>query len=402
MEQLKINLFRAYYDARKNKRNTVNQLRFEIEYEKYIWELYEEIVTQTYKVGRSIAFIVNKPVKREIFAADFRDRVIHHLLYNYIAPIVEGHLIPDAYSCRVGKGTSYGIKQASHYLKEVTNGYTENAYVMKLDIQGYFMSINRDILFQKISAMVTKESFEQLIKDNTGGATEEDISYEILLYLVKEVVYNNPVENCIVKSSSKEWEGLPASKSLFRASPNCGLPIGNLTSQLFSNIYLAEFDKYVQQGLDIAYYGRYVDDFFLMNQCKTTLLKAQSKCKKFLECLHLDLHPKKIYLQPCSKGVAFLGVYIKPHRIYIGRRTKTAFRTFLFMNKTTADLSREKLLQEKWRSSINSYLGILKHYNTYSLREKSLLPIIKDINFGFMNGDYTKFSLHKTVPNVAI
>lgn len=394
MEQLKYNLFRAYYDARKNKRNTINQLRFEIEYEKHLWELYEEIFTQTYEVGRSIAFIVNKPVKREIFAADFRDRVIHHLLYNYIAPIVEPYLISDAYSCRVGRGTSFGIKKANEYMQKATQSYTQNAYVMKLDIQGYFMSINKDILFDKVIAIVTPQAYANFIKVSNGGDTKEDMPYELLLYLLKKVIYNDPVKNCLIKSPSAEWDNLPASKSLFEANHNCGLPIGNLTSQLFSNIYLADFDKYLTEDLGMAYYGRYVDDFFMMHQCKTTLLLAKNKCAKYLRRrLQLVLHPKKIYLQTCANGFPFLGVYIKPNRIYIGKRTKASFKKCVYAG-ADKEISNNQQLQMQWRDSINSYLGLMKHYNTYALRHKTFLPIVNEIQFGVFNHNFTKLNLN--------
>ena len=142
MNQLKINLFEAYYSARKNKRNTINQLRFEINYEQELFKLYDEIKNKTYKVGKSIAFIINKPVQREIFAASFRDRVVHHLIFNYMNPILEPQFIQNSYSCRKGKGTLYGIKQASGYLKEVSDNYTKDAYI--LTHEGYPTIYYRD------------------------------------------------------------------------------------------------------------------------------------------------------------------------------------------------------------------------------------------------------------------
>jgi hypothetical protein len=130
---MKIDLFQAYYDARRNKRNTVNQLRFEIDYEHHLLELYEELVNRTYVVSKSITFIVNKPVKREIFAADFRDRVLHHLVYNYINPLIESQLIDDCYSCRKEKGTHYGIQRVTQFLKDCSCNYTRDCYILKLE-----------------------------------------------------------------------------------------------------------------------------------------------------------------------------------------------------------------------------------------------------------------------------
>ena len=112
-KQLLEDLFWAYYDARKNKRNTMNQLKFEMNYERNLLELRENLVNRTYKIRSSICFIVFKPVQREVFAADFRDRVIHHLIFNYINPVFEDIFIEDSYSCRKGKGTMYGVQRAA-------------------------------------------------------------------------------------------------------------------------------------------------------------------------------------------------------------------------------------------------------------------------------------------------
>jgi hypothetical protein len=137
MEQLKIDLFQAYFDARKNKRNTVNQLRFEIDFEHQLLELYQQLVDRTYTITESITFIVNNPVKREIFAADFRDRIIHHLIYNYINPIIDLQLIPSCYSCRTGKGTLYGIHQMYGFMAACSQNYTRDCYVLKFVERSY-------------------------------------------------------------------------------------------------------------------------------------------------------------------------------------------------------------------------------------------------------------------------
>jgi len=122
-QQLLIDLFRAYFDARKNKRSTINALAFEVDYETKLLQLYDEIINYRYKIGRSICFIINKPVKREIFAADFRDRIVHHLIFNYINPIFEKLFIKDSYSCRLGKGTSAGVRRLAHFIRSCSQNY---------------------------------------------------------------------------------------------------------------------------------------------------------------------------------------------------------------------------------------------------------------------------------------
>jgi RNA-directed DNA polymerase len=362
-QKLTLDLFKAYFDARKNKRNTINALVFEKHLEANIFALADDIAARKYQPKPSICFIVNKPVKREIFAADFRDRVVHHLIYNYISPIFEKTFINDSYSCRVGKGTHYGIKRIDHFIRSCSENYSKDCYVLKLDIKGYFMAMDKTILFEKIKNELQKQK-QKLYFD-----------YFLAIYLIETTIFNDPKKNCIVKGNKSDWEGLPKTKSLFHTQPNCGLPIGNLTSQLFGNIYMSEFDHWVKQTCSIHYYGRYVDDFILISNDKSYLKLLLPKIIYFLESkLKLTLHPNKIYLQHFSKGISYLGTVIKPHRIYIANRTKGNFYNALELqnqklNKT--EVSKNDLIQ--FRSSINSYLGILKHYKTYKLRRGFLV-----------------------------
>ena len=307
-------LFQAYYDARINKRNTINALAFEIDYEKKLFELYEQITNRAYQISRSICFIVFKPVKREIFAADFRDRIVHHLIYNYINPIFEPKFINDSYSCRTGKGTSYGIKRLEHFIRSCTQNYTKDCYILKLDIEGYFMAMDRTLLYERIK--------NHLI--NSNPKIHFDVN--LVLYLLQIIIFNDPTKNCIIKGKKADWKGLPPTKSLFYSGNNKGFPIGNLTSQLFGNIYLNDFDHYIKYKLGIKYYGRYVDDFVIVHPNKEYLKSIIPLLSDYLQShLSLKLHPKKIYLQHYTKGVKFLGVVVKPYRIYIGNQTKGTF-----------------------------------------------------------------------------
>lgn len=188
-------------------------------------------------------------------------------------------------------------------------------------------------------------------------------------------ICNEPTENCIIKGKKSDWNGLPKTKSLFHAADNCGLPIGNLTSQLFGNVYMNEFDHFVKKELRIKYYGRYVDDFILIHENKEYLKAIIPILSNFLHStLKLELHPNKIYLQHYTKGVKFLGTIIKPYRIYISSRTKNNFyQSIQHWNKRIREkkeLTKEEL--ELFISSMNSYLGIMKHYNTYNVRKKLL------------------------------
>lgn len=360
-------LFVAYYSARKNKRNTINALKFELEYEKNVFALYEEIKNRTYTIGPSTCFVVNKPVKREIFAADFRDRIVHHLIFNYINPIFEKHFIRDSYSCRIGKGTSYGVERIDHFIRSCSENYQKDCYILKLDISGYFMSMDRNILYAKIE--------ERLKKISVMDKSFQKFDVDLVLYLVKTVVSNDPTKNCRVKGKREDWIGMPKSKSLFCAKEGKGFPIGNLTSQLFGNIYLDGFDHFIQEKLRIERYGRYVDDMVFVHNDKELLKIVISEIDDYLQKeLTLTLHPKKIHLQEARHGVSFLGTFIKLRRIYIGKRVKGNF--YGKIRKWNDFILEKRNLSEKeikdFVACMNSYLGTMKQYDSYTLRKKML------------------------------
>lgn len=147
-------LFEAYYECRRNKRGTANALAFELDYESNLLALYEEIQNGIYKIGKSIAFIMDKPVKREIFAGDFRDRIIHHYIIHKLNPTFEKVFIHDSYSCREEKGTLFGIKRVDSFIRGASENYTRDAYILKLDIEGFFMNIDRTILLSQIRRII--------------------------------------------------------------------------------------------------------------------------------------------------------------------------------------------------------------------------------------------------------
>ena len=383
-ESLTEAMFQAYFDCRKNKRNTINALQFEKHFEKNIFQLCDEINAGTYQPGNSIAFIVNKPVMREVFAANFRDRVVHHFIYNKLNPLFEKAFINDSFACRIGKGTHFGIKRADDFIKACSKNYTNACYILKLDVQGFFMHINRTLLFDRLIKFIHEN---YLVSDKA-----------MVIELCNKIIFNDPTKNCIIKGKRKEWEGLPQNKSLFHSPPDCGLPIGNLTSQVFANFYLNLLDHFITAELGINYYGRYVDDFIIVHENNEYLKNLIPQIAEFLQSrLQLTLHPNKIYLQHYSKGVKYLGAVIKPNRIYIAKRTKGNFyRAILEMNKI---VEVEKLtIDEKaeFLSIMNSYLGILKHYRTYNLRRKM---IEKHLSLGWWTYvyaiHYAKFRLKK-------
>ncbi|MCQ2741161.1 MAG: RNA-directed DNA polymerase [Alphaproteobacteria bacterium] len=369
-------IFKAYFECRRHKRRTVNALRFELNYEPELVRLWQNINSGLYRIDRSIAFVVSEPVKREVFAADFRDRIIHHLVIGKINDLLEQEFIPDSYSCRKGKGTLYGVKRIQKMIEECSTGGKRDCYILKLDIRSFFMSINKRILYRNLYNFI-KNKYRQA-------------DCNIILRLIYQIIFNHPEDNCIIKGKRQDWNGLPYYKSLFWSNSDCGLPIGNLTSQLFANFYLTGFDKYVIEELGIKYYGRYVDDFVLIHEDKEYLKLVRRKVEKYLwDNLKLKLHPQKVYLQHYSKGVRFIGAFIKRNYIQIGKRTKANLYQKIHHLLPEMAQSREKTLEMLpfFGSSINSYIGFMKHYNTYRLRSHILKlldstflsPVIKNV-----------------------
>lgn len=348
-EQLLLDLYRAYKDARKNKRNRAYQLKYEFNLEENLVSLRDELISGDYKPLPSNCFIIHDPKMREVFAANFRDRIVHHLFYNYTHEIFERTFIYDSYSCIKNRGTHFGIERLKHHIRSVSKGYSKPCYVLKIDIKGYFMSINRNVLLN----LCRKTLFK--IKDR------KYLDYNFIDYLLEIIINSNPIENCNVLGDVEDWKNLPKEKSLLTAKDNCGLPIGNLSSQLFSNVYFNVFDQYVKRNLKCRHYGRYVDDAYIVSDDRKDLKKMVPEISQFLQKvlgLEINLHKTRIY--DVYHGVEFLGAYIKPFRTYISSSSLRRIKSKV--NK--CDIKNRKRLQ----SSINSFLGVFSHYQSYCLR----------------------------------
>jgi hypothetical protein len=387
-EQLLYQLHLSYLQARKNKRNTHNQLDFELNQETNLHQLAKAIFERKYTPKPCIAFIIQKPVMREIFAADFTDRVIHHLIYRCIYPIIDKKLIYDTYSCRVGKGTLFGINRAKGFMRSCSQDFTKETYVLKLDIEAYFMNMRHDIIFNKVLQMLPKD------KNSFLG-----ISKETLVYILEQTIFNSVAENCKIKGSKSDWDGLPVSKSLFYYPKDIGLPIGNLTSQVFGNVYLNDFDHYIKREVKIKNYGRYVDDMIFFHNDKNYLESIIPHLSNgLLSDFKLKIHPNKIVLKNVTEGVSFLGQIIKPNRNYIGNRTKNNFyQAIQETNKIMAvipEFSWKQLCAI--RATLNSYLGCMQHANSFNLRKALMGKLIKRFHdFYYVSNDFTKVIINE-------
>ena len=350
----------AYFDCRHNKRNTMNALRFEIDYETECIRLWEEIEARRYEPNRSIAFVIEDPVKREIFAADFRDRVVHHIIARRIYPLLEKQFHPESYSTQKGKGTLYGIQHIEQHIRDCSEDYTRDCYIMKLDISGFFMSIEKQKLFDCVMRFVGRHFSGQ--------------EYDELEYLLEKTIFNRPELDCVFKVPRRKWKGLPANKSLLGTDGKSGLPIGNLTSQLLALLYLDELDHLVTGEWGVVHYGRYVDDMVLVHPSKQHLLEVRNKISDWLEAHGLRLHPKKMYLQHYKKGVKFIGGVIKPGRKYVTNRTTG--RLFSKMSRFDHILGDArkvgKQVLKELLATMNSYLGMMCHYDAQRLFRRVL------------------------------
>ena len=346
-------LLEAYYDCRRRKRRTASAIVYEMDYETKLIALRDRINNRVYQPGKSICFVVTRPRYREVFAASFEDRIVHHYIALRLEPLFELVFSPRTFNCRKEKGQLYGINILKQDIRDCSENYTRTCWIMKLDLQGFFMSIDKALLADLIDRFITQYY--------TGSDIDD------LRYLCRIVVLHCPEKNCERHSPAHYWDYLPANKSLFTNGEGKGVAIGNLFAQLFANFLLNEFDWFLEK-IGIKYHGRYVDDFYCIHQSKAVLLNAVPLIRDKLAEFGLTLNPKKFYFQHYTKGVEFTGAVVKPKTSYCCNRTITNFIA------AVRRLNNAKTLRQVEHAvcSINSYLGLLRHHNEYGTRKKVL------------------------------
>ncbi len=381
-EQLLLDLYRAYKDARQHKRGKSCQLCFEYHLEENLVALRDELFSRTYKPLPSICFVVHDPKMREVFAADFRDRIVHHLFYNYTHSLFERTFISDSYSCIKGRGIHYGISRLKHHIRSVSAGYSKPVYGMQIDIRGYFMHIDRTILLSVCRNTLKK--MEHRPSRYSGAKWGDVLDYDFVNYLLETIINTNPLEGCHRLGKPEEWDKLPSDKSIFYSPAGCGLPIGNLTSQLFSNVYLNLFDQFMKRQLGCKHYGRYVDDCYVIADSREWLGSLVPQIREFLQTtLHLEINEKKLKITNLRYGVEFLGAYIMPFRTYI---SNSALRRIRYKIKY-GDKTDHALLG----SRVNSFLGTLSHHKSYRIRRILFGYSSKLYAFGRFSKDWLTF-----------
>lgn len=371
-EQLLFDLYVAYYDAARHKHKMAYVVKFERDLRANLEELCDDLLSHRYKALPSKCFIINYPKKREVFAAMFRDRIVHHLYFRYTHQLFERTFIADSYSCIEGRGTHYGIDRLRQHIRQASLNWSQPCYAMNLDIRGYFMHINRKKLLKiAVDSLHNMATHKVGMTDDvpipsgvllTPATRWKDIrDFDFILWLTEQIIMLDPMENCIIVGDDSDWDGIDHAKCMRFAKPGLALPIGNLTSQLFSNVYLNPFDQWVKRDILCEHYGRYVDDSTMIDACRAWLLAQVPKVREFLyDELGLELHMGKLHIQEIHRGVEFLGAFIKPYRDYVSNKTLARIEK----NIQILDLQDARHAE----ASINSYLGVLSHSASYNIR----------------------------------
>lgn len=322
------NLLKAWKEFKKGKSKREDVLEFERNLMDNIFSLHNDLknprhflqserASKTYKHGEYEVFNISDPKPRNIHKATVRDRLLHHAVYRKLYPFFDRKFVFDSYSCRKNKGTHRAINRFGDFARKESYNYTKTAWVLKCDIKKFFASIDHKILIEIL---------------------KEDIKDENIIWLLTQII-----------------------ESFYSVRYGIGLPLGNLTSQLLVNIYMNKFDQFVKHRLKAKYYIRYADDFVVLSQDKIYLKNILIEFEKFLQDrLKLDLHPNKVFIKTFSSGADYLGWVHFPKRRVL--RTATKKRMF----KRAVEIKGKE-------ETIQSYLGLLKHGNTYKLQKQIIV-----------------------------
>ena len=312
---------------KKGKRDKKDVAKFEFNLETNIFKLHRDLKEKKFKHGSYFGFYIRDPKVRHIHKATVRDRIIHHAVFRILNPIFEPTFIPNSFSCRIGKGNHKGVYVLEHMARKVSKNYTGICYALKCDIKKFFDSVDHTILLDLL---------EKKIKD---GDT---------MWLLREIVNSFSVSGTLFEKQ--------------------GLPIGNLTSQLFANVYMNEFDQFVKHELKVKYYARYTDDFVILSNSNSEFDELLEKITIFLrERLKLELHPHKVTVRKLHRGIDFLGYVVRPHHKL--PRQKTQKRVVRKLRQRAKEYKKGEIEEITLTQSLHSYLGLLSHANTHRFSE---------------------------------
>ncbi len=333
------NLLTSYNKARKCKRYKRSIVQFSFFLESNLLKLRDELVSECYLPSTYLCFTVSDPKTRKVAAPAFRDRVLQHSLVATIEPLFDRQFIYDSYACRKQKGTHFGLYRIKKFLQAARSKYGKEApiYCLRMDIEKYFASISWDVLLKVVNRTITCSRTQKLL------------------------------EKIITKHQCINLNGsfITPPKDVIDPDRRRGVPIGNLTSQLFANIYLNELDHYVKEKLRVRWYARYMDDFLVIHPDLEYLHNIKKEIKSFLGSrLHLKLHPKKVIIQNVHSGIPFVGYLIFYDHILVRGKTLLQMRQKLKKRRTQYAGNDKKL-----EATYSSIRGHLTHANSYWLQK---------------------------------
>jgi len=315
-------------------------------------------VDGSYRPGRSICFGISRPKFREVWAADFRDRIVHHLLYNHIGPRFERAFIADSCACMKGRGTLYAAKRLDRHARSITQDWSRDAFYLKCDLSNFFNRIDKTVLWRLLQAKIHEPWW---------------------LGLCGTILWHDCRDNYEVRGDTAVLAKVPANKRLTNQPAGFGLPIGNLPSQFFANVILDPLDQRMKHRNRARHYVRYVDDFVVLGRSPQWLEAVLADANLFLpDALHLELNPKKTILQPCRRGIDFVGQVIRPE----GRITRRRTVRQAVQNIETVDAG--ELME-----TANAYFGIVGQAPVSRNDRIELGRAVRRRGF-MVNGDITK------------
>jgi len=334
------NLYQAYRKARRGKRKREQVYRFEFDLESNLLRLQEELTAKSYTPGEYTHFYVTTPKRRKISAAPFYDRVVHHALYRVIEPLFEHRFIHNSYACRPGKGTHRALDRAQGFA-------CRHRYALQCDLEKFFPSVDHTILRRLLARVIGDARClwlcDRILESGVGVLTAE---------------YN------------MRW--FPGDELMAALRPR-GLPIGNLTSQFWANVYLNPLDHFVKRELKCRAYLRYCDDFLLFANDKPTLHRWKGEIADFLVSLRLTMHPRKSVVYPVATGIPFLGFRLYPTHRRLKRANVVAFRRRF--RRLRRAFRRGEISLEQMTRSVQGWLAHAAHGNTYRLRQTTLVRL---------------------------
>jgi retron-type reverse transcriptase len=318
------NLFSAWKEFCRGKRSKSKVAEFELKLEENIFDLRERLERGIWAPDPYKVFFSYDPKLREIHEASVRDRVLYQAIYRVLYQIFDRSFVFHSYSSRNMKGTHLGVRNFDKFLRKVTKNGRSGGHVLKCDVRKFFDSIDHRILLNLI---------------------KQRISDQKLLGLLEKIIFS------------------------FEKSPGKGLPLGNVTSQLFANIYLNEMDQFIKKELKAKYYGRYCDDFVILDSSIEHLNYYLDRIRNFCQTiLLLNLHPNKVEIRKLHLGTDFLGYVSLPNHIVL--RTRTKKRMFKKLVRLKSEYERGRISTEKVEQVFNSYIGMLKHCKNEKIKKE--------------------------------